>query len=462
MATSHRGAQGDPIAPESGVLAELQGAVLDALDSAVTACDSQGRVTFANATAAGLWPAQPGAVPGWTRFELLDETGATVGPDRHPLQRALGGERVEELYYVTGTEGHVVPVLVRATPLECAGVGRSGAMMSACEQGESEGEARLRNYISDFEILTEVSRMLADVQDAEAAASVICTVAIGFTGAIAVLLWELQDGALVLRGQEGMVTGAELATLTERSRLGAAVAVAEAATRVDESAPGEPAGTAWHELLFTGGRATGALSIVWPGILADRSRPQWLIEALAHHAATALERADLVRRLDSAARTDPLTGLPNRRVWDERVQYELARAGRDHEPLSMVLLDMDRFKRYNDRFGHPQGDRLLRDAALAWAPQLRTTDLLARVGGEEFAVLLPCCPLEDACRVAERLRTATPHGETCSLGVAEWDGAASASALYAIADEALYRAKEGGRNRLEVARPANRPGLRLG
>jgi diguanylate cyclase (GGDEF)-like protein len=178
--------------------------------------------------------------------------------------------------------------------------------------------------------------------------------------------------------------------------------------------------------------------------------------------ADAAEREELLGRLAELAATDELTGLANRRVWDERLQYELARSARDQEPLSMVLLDMDRFKRYNDRFGHPQGDRLLRDAALAWAPQLRSTDLLARVGGEEFAVVLPACPLEDAVSVAERLRTATPHGETCSLGVAQWDFNVSASQLYAIADEALYRAKEGGRNRIEVGRTAAGQGISFG
>src|SRR5581483_692553 len=179
-------------------------------------------------------------------------------------------------------------------------------------------------------------------------------------------------------------------------------------------------------------------------------RPAWLIEALAHHAATALERATLVRRLNDAARTDPLTGLANRRVWNERLDHELMRAEREDAPISLVLIDMDRFKSYNDRHGHPEGDVLLAEAAVAWAAELRSTDLLARVGGEEFAVLLPSCPLADAQLVAERLRSVTPRGETCSLGVAQWDRAMSASQFYATADEALYQAKERGRNQVRV------------
>jgi len=326
-------------------------------------------------------------------------------------------------------------------------------MMTVAEYRESESVARLRTYVSDFEILTEVSRLLADVQDAEEAASIICTVAIGSTGAIAVLLWELQDETLMLRWQEGMVCGDSLNRLTQDARAGAERAIADRRTLVEH--PQEPAGdaqlaagTAWHEPLMTSGRATGALSIVWPGVLADLKRPGWLVEALAHHAATALERADLVRRLNAAARTDPLTGLANRRVWNERLEHELARANREDVPLSLILIDLDKFKNYNDRFGHPEGDALLAECATAWTKELRTTDLLARVGGEEFAVLLPGCPLEDARTVAERLRTAMPRGETCSLGVTTWNGAANPSQLYAVADAALYRAKEGGRNQV--------------
>jgi len=151
----------------------------------------------------------------------------------------------------------------------------------------------------------------------------------------------------------------------------------------------------------------------------------------------------LYREAGRLARTDSLTGVANRWAWDEELPRELARAARSGERLCLALVDLDRFKAYNDRHGHPAGNRLLREAAAAWEEPLRKTDLLARYGGEEFAVLLPNCGLGDAMEIAERLRTALPEG-TCSIGVATWDRREEATALVA---RALYAAKEGGRNR---------------
>jgi diguanylate cyclase (GGDEF)-like protein/PAS domain S-box-containing protein len=176
-----------------------------------------------------------------------------------------------------------------------------------------------------------------------------------------------------------------------------------------------------------------------------------LMRLLAGEAGTALALSDLVATLDAQARTDQLTGLPNRRTWDDELPRELARARRTGEPLSLAILDLDRFKAYNDTYGHPAGDRLLRGAAAAWAERLRTTDLLARYGGEEFAVLLPGCDAEAATQVVEHLRAAVPNDATCSIGVATWDGDESSDALVARADTALYRAKDGGRDRVVLA-----------
>jgi diguanylate cyclase (GGDEF)-like protein len=120
----------------------------------------------------------------------------------------------------------------------------------------------------------------------------------------------------------------------------------------------------------------------------------------------------------------------------------------------VALLDLDHFKAYNDRHGHQAGDRLLKAAAAAWQGKLRKTDLLARYGGEEFAVLLPDCGLDSAMEIAERLRTAQPE-DTCSIGVAGWDGREAATRLVARADQALYAAKEGGRNRSRAAPAAD-------
>lgn len=163
------------------------------------------------------------------------------------------------------------------------------------------------------------------------------------------------------------------------------------------------------------------------------------------------EREALLERLEEMARTDPVTGLPNRRAWDEELALALARARRHGHPLALGLVDLDRFKHYNDAHGHPAGDALLGEAAARWRASLRVTDFLARYGGEEFAVLLPDCPPGQVAGLLERLRSATPGGQTVSVGVAHWDGFEAPAALVARADAALYVAKERGRDRLVAA-----------
>jgi diguanylate cyclase (GGDEF)-like protein len=164
----------------------------------------------------------------------------------------------------------------------------------------------------------------------------------------------------------------------------------------------------------------------------------------------AVEISRLVSRLEGLARTDPLTGVPNRRVWEEELPRELERARRMGTELCVAIIDLDNFKAYNDRHGHQAGDLVLKEAASAWRGQVRSTDLLARYGGEEFTVLLPACALDDAVRIVERLRAATPL-VTCSVGLAAWNFQEAAPDLVARADQALYAAKAEGRNRYVLA-----------
>ena len=148
-----------------------------------------------------------------------------------------------------------------------------------------------------------------------------------------------------------------------------------------------------------------------------------------------------VRVLTTLARTDALTGLPNRRAWDEQLTRELARAKRRAAPLSVAMLDLDRFKAFNDAHGHQAGDLLLVETAAAWLAELRETDILCRWGGDEFAVLLPDCPEHEAQQVIGRLVTATPELESCGGGVACWNGEETADELVARSDAALYLSK---------------------
>jgi diguanylate cyclase (GGDEF)-like protein len=165
------------------------------------------------------------------------------------------------------------------------------------------------------------------------------------------------------------------------------------------------------------------------------------IALLAAQAAAAIERIALLARLESIAHTDELTGLLNRRAWREAVPREMARAEREGWPLCVAMLDVDGLKELNDRDGHHAGDQLLKQNAAAWSSALRPVDILARYGGDEFAVMLTGCRLEDAERLIERFVEATPADRSFSVGIAEWDGSKSIHALMAEADARLYAAK---------------------
>jgi diguanylate cyclase (GGDEF)-like protein len=164
-----------------------------------------------------------------------------------------------------------------------------------------------------------------------------------------------------------------------------------------------------------------------------------------------LRLREYVQLLDTLARTDTLTAIPNRRAWDEALPAELDRCRREERAVCVAMLDLDHFKTFNDSRGHQEGDMLLRRAATAWQGQLREDDFLSRYGGEEFAVILRNCTLPDAAMALERLREVTPDGQTCSVGLAAWDGREAPLQLVARADDALYTSKKHGRDRLTVA-----------
>ncbi|WP_206201851.1 sensor domain-containing diguanylate cyclase [Thermus tengchongensis] len=157
------------------------------------------------------------------------------------------------------------------------------------------------------------------------------------------------------------------------------------------------------------------------------------------------------------AYTDPLTGLRNRRYLDLVLERELFRVQRYNRPLSLLVLDLDDFKKVNDTYGHPAGDRVLRALARCLEEHLRQSDRPVRLGGEEFAVLLVETPLAQAVRLAGRLRQAVAAlkvppvaGMTASIGVAEARPEDSPLSLLKRADDALYQAKRRGKNRIEV------------
>ncbi|MEU4242658.1 diguanylate cyclase [Actinoplanes sp. NPDC026619] len=154
------------------------------------------------------------------------------------------------------------------------------------------------------------------------------------------------------------------------------------------------------------------------------------------------------RRLERLANHDALTGLANRRRWDERLHAAMAECAATGDTLTVGLIDLDHFKRYNDTHGHQAGDELLSRSAIAWLMNLREGDLLARYGGEEFGLLLTAHTPAEAAGVVERLMAATPHGQSFSAGLAQWDGQESPEELLHRADLLLYASKGAGRARL--------------
>ena len=158
----------------------------------------------------------------------------------------------------------------------------------------------------------------------------------------------------------------------------------------------------------------------------------------------------MVADIDNLSRTDPLTGAFNRRAFDEHLDLAMRDLSRSH-PSSLLILDIDHFKHFNDEHGHIEGDRLLRDCVAAWSKELRGNDVLGRFGGEEFVVLLRNTDIAGAQPEAERLRKVTPAEVTCSIGAGELADGEKADALFRRVDAALYEAKEGGRNQVVVA-----------
>ena len=168
----------------------------------------------------------------------------------------------------------------------------------------------------------------------------------------------------------------------------------------------------------------------------------WVVVVVSVFAFTEVQ-GRLARTLRTAATTDPLTGVANRRAWEEETGRHLARAVRTGEPLSVAILDLDAFKQVNDRHGHGAGDALLRELTSGWSRRLRQADLLGRYGGDEFVVCLPATDGAGAQEILQQLEAT--HEFAWSVGVATLRGGDDLAALLARADADLYLHKRSGR-----------------
>jgi diguanylate cyclase (GGDEF)-like protein/PAS domain S-box-containing protein len=439
-------------------------AILDTANEAFVATDGKGRIT--------AWNPQAEVTFGWSRTRALGQpiVELVVPASARPaveaeLERFLaGGDDLSRRRRFELDALHQDGRVFRAEASVSTVTTENGVTLNAFVHDISErkaAEAEVRARAEDMAMVADVARQLASVTDAHAARSAICEAALGVARCAVAILFEPDP-----RGRE-LVSTAIVGRRVARLRLpfaghrsGAGVAFTSGQPFFAADLVGHPAvsqettealgvASALWQPVLRNGLSVGVLTVAWEERVEELpERLGSLMTLLAAEAAVAIERSDLLSRLEAVARTDELTGLANRRAWDEELSRELARAQREHQPLCVAMLDLDHFKRFNDEHGHQAGDRLLKQLAATWREVLRPTDLLVRYGGEEFVVLLSNCGIEVAVEVIERLRRATPGGQTCSAGVALWNRTEAPNALVSRADAALYRAKREGRDRI--------------
>jgi diguanylate cyclase (GGDEF)-like protein len=186
------------------------------------------------------------------------------------------------------------------------------------------------------------------------------------------------------------------------------------------------------------------------------------VERFASQSALALNNAWLLEQVRRLAGSDALTGLPNRRHFEESLERELSRSSRTEQPVNLLMLDIDHFKKINDTYGHQTGDAVLRAVGRRLSETVRAEDVVARYGGEEFAIIMPNAATEDAVLLADRVLRAiellVEVPVTASIGIATYiRHAADANALIEAADKALYESKRTGRNRTTVCADERQP-----
>lgn len=218
-----------------------------------------------------------------------------------------------------------------------------------------------------------------------------------------------------------------------------------------------------------GGETIGMLALTRPPTDPLKAAESRYLAAVADQVALAIKNAQLFLKLEELSTKDELTGLPNRRYLNERLERDIAEAKRWQHPLSVLVIDIDHFKKLNDREGHAAGDEALVAVARAIERVLRAVDVVTRWGGEEFVVILGRTGLDDAQIVAEKVRVAVseievssakgqPFGHlSVSVGVAELTGGEAASSLVQRADRAVYVSKRAGRNRVSLPPPSSPP-----
>jgi diguanylate cyclase (GGDEF)-like protein len=313
----------------------------------------------------------------------------------------------------------------------------------------------LRDQARGLAALGRAARALAGDTDPKAA---VLEAACEASGAPVAFLLEPSGRELVSSAMHGV----EMAPVTIQAKQDKARGAARAFSSLesyfvadarDHPALAQPlvdatsARSALFEPVVREGTVAGVMILVWrEQVSAPSDSLTAVLRLIATQAAVAIEHAGLHGRIGALALSDPLTGLATRRMLEAEVPREIARARRSESPFCLAVLDLDHLGAFNMLRGEREGDRLLKETASSWAAALRDVDLLGRLGGGEFAALLPGCSLGEACDVLDRVRSRTPRAQTASAGVALWNGEEPAELLLGRAQEALAAAKAAGRD----------------
>jgi diguanylate cyclase (GGDEF)-like protein len=332
--------------------------------------------------------------------------------------------------------------------------GQLASQLQSAVEWHRASELRLAEQYDDLRLIGRVSRAIAAGPEARRE---VCRATSELAGAGVVILYEPDDGVLRCTAAAGIATALlppipmddeTSATLraykSGRRQLVVDLELPESFVRPTPKLRGA---SALLVAVVRDGRAVAAMVVTFAERPEELSqRVQAALDVLAEEAAVAILRADLTASLTSEARRDQLTGLVNRRGLEESLETEMLRARRTTAPLTVLMLDLDGLKVFNDTYGHLAGDQLIATAAAAWQSRLRPTDVLARYGGDEFVAVLPGCDEGRAMKVADALLAALPAGGRCSVGAASWNHAEDAASLLARADDALYSGKRAGGN----------------
>ena len=324
--------------------------------------------------------------------------------------------------------------------------------------------ARLRDF---RQALAQLGDVLASTRDRQVMVSALLQTSTTYLLATTGVFYVVVAGSERLRPMEQVGTPAEIAgevtggLAGAASHLGTAVLWPDGEQAEPTSQEPDPGGAAMAIPLRSGGHPFGVLAYYGRAVPFDEDDVH-AVAILVRQAETAIENSFLYEEAVRLSLTDGMTGLWNRRNFDLRLESELSRAVRFIEPFAVVFVELDQMKGVNDRHGHQAGDTVLIELARRLTEAVREVDVVARWGGDEFTLLLPKTGLPGALLLAEKIRSAvgtapfrTEAGSldiTISVGVAAYpEHGTSAKELVAAADGAMYRAKAGGRNRVEHA-----------